>query len=115
MESRVLTEMKNASSLTARTLSILGSPLILLALEQHTHKDNRDALIHTFTSTIPAIHNASRFKIDPRKRYSSGYRSMPRPSLSGEGTPSLYSLDVNEGELKYTATVHLKAHASNLG
>ena len=27
----------------------------------------------------------------------------------------VFILDVNEDELKYTATVHLKAHASNLG
>ena len=27
----------------------------------------------------------------------------------------VFILDINEGELKYTATVHLKAPASNLG
>jgi NAD(P)-dependent dehydrogenase (short-subunit alcohol dehydrogenase family) len=27
----------------------------------------------------------------------------------------VFILDVNEDELKYTATVHLKAHGSNLG
>src|ERR1700722_18416280 len=67
MEPGVLRRIKNTSSLTARTLWILGSPLVLLALEQHPHQDNRDPPSHTFTSTISAIHNASRFKIGPRK------------------------------------------------